>query len=124
MAAGLPLAGSADRSDPGDPASQLTPIRLQRAIPNGACSAVYPPASIGLPRRQDQAAGGLPRAIGEYLRQKRHEAGLTQAEVAAALGVGQPAVAKLEARSDILLSTLQAYLKAVGGRYTIEASVG
>ncbi len=37
--------------------------------------------------------------------------------MAAALGVGQPAVAKLEARSDILLSALQAYMRAVGGRY-------
>ncbi len=35
--------------------------------------------------------------IGEYLRALRHEAGLTQADVARALGVGQPAIAKLEA---------------------------
>ncbi len=28
--------------------------------------------------------------IGEYLRALRHEAGLTQADVARALGVGQP----------------------------------
>ncbi len=35
--------------------------------------------------------------IGEYLRALRHEAGFTQADVARALGVGQPAVAKLEA---------------------------
>ena len=61
--------------------------------------------------------------IGEYLRELRRRAGLTQVEVAAALGVGQPAVSKLEARSDILLSTLQAYVKAVGGKYTIKASL-
>lgn len=58
--------------------------------------------------------------IGEYLRQIRDKAGLTQAEVAAALGVGQSAVSKLEARSDILFSTLQAFVKAVGGKYKLE----
>lgn len=60
--------------------------------------------------------------IGEYLRELRQRAGLTQTEVAAALGVGQPSVSKLEGRSDILLSTLQAWVKAVGGRYKLEVS--
>ena len=60
--------------------------------------------------------------IGEYLRQFREEAGLTQAEVAEKLGTSQPSVAKLEARSDVLISTFAAYVEAVGARYTIAAS--
>ena len=61
--------------------------------------------------------------IGEYLRQLRKRAGLSQTEVAAALGVGQPAVSKLEARTDILLSTFSSYVEAVGGRPTVKASL-
>ncbi len=60
--------------------------------------------------------------IGEYLRQFREEAGLSQAEVAEKLGTSQPSVAKLEARSDVLMSTFAKYVKAVGARYTIAAS--
>ncbi len=60
--------------------------------------------------------------IGEYLRGFREEAGLTQAEVAEKLGTSQPSVAKLEARSDVLMSTFAKYVEAVGARYTIAAS--
>lgn len=38
----------------------------------------------------------------------------TQTEIARALGVGQVAVAQLEKRSDLLLSTLQRYVRAAG----------
>ncbi len=60
--------------------------------------------------------------IGEYLRRFREEAGMSQAEVAEKLGTSQPSVAKLEARSDVLMSTFVAYVEAVGARYTIAAS--
>ncbi len=60
--------------------------------------------------------------VGEYLRGFREEAGMSQAEVAEKLGTSQPSVAKLEARSDILLSTFVAYVEAVGARYTLAAS--
>ena len=56
------------------------------------------------------------------MRQFREEAGLSQAEVAEKLGTSQPSVAKLEARSDVLMSTFAKYVKAVGARYTIAAS--
>ena len=52
----------------------------------------------------------------------REEAGMSQAEVAEKLGTSQPSVAKLEARSDVLMSTFVAYVEAVGARYTIAAS--
>ncbi len=60
--------------------------------------------------------------VREYLRGFREEAGMSQAEVAEKLGTSQPWVAKLEARSDILISTFAAYVEAVGARYTIAAS--
>ena len=56
------------------------------------------------------------------MRQVRDRAKLTQRELAAKLGVTQSAVAKIERRDDVLLSTLIAYVKAAGGRYEIEVS--
>ena len=40
----------------------------------------------------------------------------TQSEIARQLGVGQVAVAQMEKRSDLLLSTLQRYVRAAGAR--------
>lgn len=47
------------------------------------------------------------------LRKARH---LTQAQLAATLGQNQVSIAKLEKRSDLLLSTLRRYVEAMGGR--------
>ncbi len=60
--------------------------------------------------------------IGSFLRQVRERAKLTQRELAAKLGTSQSAVAKIEGRDDVLLSTLIAYVKAAGGRYEIEVA--
>jgi transcriptional regulator with XRE-family HTH domain len=43
----------------------------------------------------------------------------TQAEIARELGVGQVAVAQLEKRSDLLLSTLQRYVRAAGAELSL-----
>jgi transcriptional regulator with XRE-family HTH domain len=43
----------------------------------------------------------------------------TQSEIARELGVGQVAVAQLEKRSDLLLSTLQRYVRAVGAELSL-----
>jgi transcriptional regulator with XRE-family HTH domain len=61
--------------------------------------------------------------IGDFLREVRERAELSQSELAANLGVTQSAVAKIERREDVLLSTLIAYVKAAGGRYEINAWV-
>jgi Helix-turn-helix. len=45
----------------------------------------------------------------------RNAAQLTQAELATVLGVGQAAVAKMERRPDLLLSTLRSYINGAGG---------
>ena len=51
----------------------------------------------------------------------RKERNLTQAQLASALNIRQASVAKLEKRSDILLSTLQMIISAMGGRLLIRA---
>ena len=46
---------------------------------------------------------------------------LTQKALGKALNVNQPAVAKLERRTDMYVSNLRAYIEAVGGRLNITA---
>ncbi len=46
----------------------------------------------------------------------RRAAELTQTELAQTLDVSQAAVAKTEQREDLLLSTLSAYIEALGGQ--------
>jgi transcriptional regulator with XRE-family HTH domain len=54
----------------------------------------------------------------------RRATGLTQTELAANLGVGQAAVSKIERQSDMLLSTLASYLKALGVDASLVVEVG
>ena len=49
------------------------------------------------------------------LREVRQALDHTQTEVAKVLGINQDGVSRLEQRSDLLLSTLRGYLKAIGG---------
>ncbi len=51
----------------------------------------------------------------ESLAELRQLSGKAQAEVAAALNIKQPSVSKIEKQTDMYLSTLQDYVKAVGG---------
>jgi len=46
---------------------------------------------------------------------------VTQSRLAAALGVNQGEVSKIEHRTDIYLSTLAGYLEALGGKLEIRA---
>jgi transcriptional regulator with XRE-family HTH domain len=55
------------------------------------------------------------------LRELRKARKLTQARVAKALGITQDSVSRLEKRSDLLLSTLQKTIKAMGGDLHIVA---
>lgn len=56
-------------------------------------------------------------ALGE-LRQAR---GLSQKELANVLHVQQPAIAKLEKRTDMYLSTLRSHIEAMGGELEVVA---
>jgi len=49
------------------------------------------------------------------LRELRVIAGKAQADVAAALRIKQPSVSKIENQVDMYLSTLRAYVEAIGG---------
>ena len=60
------------------------------------------------------------------LRELREQAGLTQAELAARIGVGQRQVSKIE-NGDIdnaKVGTIRAYLEAVGGSMAVEYVMG
>lgn len=75
------------------------------------------------PKRRDRINTRAADLISEemVLRDLRKALDLTQADLAKRLGVGQEAVSRYEQRTDMLLSTLQGYLQAMGGRMTIIA---
>ena len=54
----------------------------------------------------------------------RRAAGLTQTEVAANLSVGQAQVSKVERQGDMLISTLAAYLAALGVEAKLVVQMG
>jgi transcriptional regulator with XRE-family HTH domain len=49
---------------------------------------------------------------------------MTQTELATKLGVGQAAVSKIERQSDMLISTLASYLRALGVHASLVVEVG
>ncbi len=54
------------------------------------------------------------------MRDLRNAMHLTQKTVAKKLGINQDNVSRLEARSDVLLSTLQAYVQSLGGELSLK----
>lgn len=55
------------------------------------------------------------------LRELRRALGRTQVKVAKDLGIGQEAVSRLETRADMLISTLDRYIKEAGGELELVA---
>jgi len=55
------------------------------------------------------------------LKDLRLAAQQTQQDMAAALGVGQDTISRLEKRSDMLLSTLRHYVQSMGGQLNLVA---
>jgi DNA-binding transcriptional regulator YiaG len=79
-------------------------------------------ASLPRKRREKIAARGKALIAQELtLRALRQALGQTQAKLAADLGVGQDTVSRYEQRTDMLLSTLQLYVKAMGGKLSLIA---
>lgn len=60
----------------------------------------------------------------EYLTEMRKKAGLTQAEVAEAMGVSQQRVSAIESGSVAELATLADYICALGGELKVIADFG
>lgn len=63
------------------------------------------------------------RKIGESLKEMRKLSGLTQAQMAKRLEVGQASVSKVETgRADMQVSTIQKYVEALGGTLQVSAA--
>lgn len=60
----------------------------------------------------------------EYLTEIRKQAGLTQAEVAEAMGVSQQRVSAIESGAVAELATLADYIRALGGELKVIADFG
>jgi DNA-binding XRE family transcriptional regulator len=67
--------------------------------------------------RADMAEADRTHAMG--LAALRQAADLTQVELARRLGVTQAAISRVEQPHDLLLSTLNSYLGAIGGRASV-----
>lgn len=55
------------------------------------------------------------------LKAMRRARSMTQQQLSNALDIGQDSVSRLERRSDLRISTLRAYVEALGGRLTLLA---
>src|SRR3954453_22760266 len=75
------------------------------------------------PRRRAKVERRAEQLIAEEmsLQQLRQAHKLTQAKVGKSLGIGQDSVARLEQRSDVLISTLRHYVESMGGSLRIVA---
>ena len=70
-------------------------------------------------RRSEARANRLIREMA--LDELRHARQMTQEQLAAQLKVRQPAIAKLERRADMYLSTLRSVIEAMGGELDVRA---
>lgn len=64
------------------------------------------------------------RVRSEYLAEMRKKAGLTQVEVAEAMGVSQQRVSAIESGAVAELATLADYIRALGGELKVIADFG
>ena len=71
----------------------------------------------------EEAAGETETMLQQMaLTELREARKLTQVSLAKLLGVGQGAVSKIEKRTDMYLSSLESYIKAMGGQFRMVAS--
>lgn len=74
------------------------------------------------PERKARIAGKMKVLKGDMaLAELRHARAKSQDELARTLNVNQPAVAKLEKRTDMYVSNLRRYVEALGGSLEITA---
>lgn len=75
------------------------------------------------PERRAKVSARANELIGEEmaLQHVRKALDLTQEQMAKLLGIGQDSVSRIESRSDMLISTLQSYIEAMGGSLKVIA---
>jgi predicted XRE-type DNA-binding protein len=74
------------------------------------------------PERRARIAAKVKEALSEMpLNDLRNARGLSQKMLAEALHIQQPAIAKLEKRTDMYISTLRSHIKAMGGELEVIA---
>ncbi len=73
------------------------------------------------PGHQAEIAAEFERSLAEYptLKDFRKARKLTQVQLSETLGQKQASIAKLEKRTDLLLSTLRRYVEAMGGKLNL-----
>ena len=74
------------------------------------------------PERRERIAEEVAKALAEMpLNELRNARGLSQKMLAEALHIQQPAIAKLEKRTDMYISTLRSHIEAMGGQLEVIA---
>jgi ribosome-binding protein aMBF1 (putative translation factor) len=74
------------------------------------------------PQRRARAAERTKTMLVEmHLAELRRARDLSQVDLAERFGTTQPEISKIEARSDVYISTLRKYIEAAGGRLEIVA---
>jgi DNA-binding XRE family transcriptional regulator len=74
------------------------------------------------PERRARIAEKVKKALAEMpLNELRNARGLSQTMLAEALHIQQPAIAKLEKRTDMYISTLRSHIRAMGGELDVIA---
>jgi DNA-binding XRE family transcriptional regulator len=74
------------------------------------------------PERRAKIAQKVKEALADMpLNELRNARGLSQQMLAEALHIQQPAIAKLEKRTDMYISTLRSHIKAMGGELEVIA---
>ena len=77
------------------------------------------------PARQSKARARTNTMVADLaLAELRRNFGVTQEQLAGLLDIRQAAISKIERRDDVLLSTLTAYVRALGGELQIMARFG
>jgi predicted transcriptional regulator len=74
------------------------------------------------PESRERVDQAVREALKELpLDELRNAQGLSQKMLAEALGIQQPAIAKMEKRTDMYISTLRSHIEAMGGHLEITA---
>lgn len=102
----------------GDVASRV--LHLVEKHPMFGTSAIWR-AWIAAQREGAARPMGEPFATGPALRRLREDRRITQSELARRLEMTQPEVSKIEKRADVRLSTMRAYVNALGAELGLVA---